>query len=488
MTIGKIALTLLFTLGSFGTTPFVSYSGQATGQSTITGYGTYYYTYTTELSTFDYVFGMITLVGQGYSSTLHYELNQAYSGTLELHAVSQEVWNRANIYTSNCTVMGKNSQTNNWTIRLNNVTSFDVTVVCPTQTVINALSGQIIGIQSYSFSAPTDTIPSTLGSIDASTSSMASSLSDILTVEQATRSLINQLIQNIRGDETLFVLADDLDTIIEELADVGSKLSLSNVMNESVDAYLIMRYYGDLYDYDHDKFPYYHITSNNNVPTTQLYLYKDKEYYLTCRIYNPTYASYPLDITMYNQSGNTEVGKTTVYNDYNAYYSTVTLKFTPSSNGYYYIVFGNRIIGKDVTPIYWGEADNLSSEMASMTHIKTQGIQGIIDAIKNLSLNVTNLTVNSTGITYNVNQTDVNNSVTNYNTNINQVYNVENNFGNTLDTQLQSYTFDNTQIISKLTSAGSVFGYTLEGLNGISLITMPLAVALVGIVLIAILG
>ena len=84
--------------------------------------------------------------------------------------------------------------------------------------------------------------------------------------------------------------------------------------------------------------------------------------------------------------------------------------------------------------------------------------------------------------------TEVNNNVNTYNTNINQVYNVENNFGTQLDSNIQNYNPDSTNIISRLTASGNIMATVLNGINGIELFTVPISVMLVGIVILAIVG
>lgn len=146
-----------------------------------------------------------------------------------------------------------------------------------------------------------------------------------------------------------------------------------------------------------------------------------------------------------------------------------------------------------LSPVLLCRRDHMPQEIQNLLGIDiadkyTNRLEAIKRAIENMSMNVNQLTVNATGITYNVNNTQVNNSVTTYNTNINQVYNIENNFGTQLDTQLQNYNPDNTSIISRLTASGNIMATVLNGINGIELFTIPISVMLVGIVLLAIVG
>ena len=115
-------------------------------------------------------------------------------------------------------------------------------------------------------------------------------------------------------------------------------------------------------------------------------------------------------------------------------------------------------------------------------------IQGVKTAVENMSMNVNQLTVNATGITYNVNNTQVDNSITTYNTNINQVYNVENNISADFNTYNQQFTPDFTSSLTALQDTSTMMNGIITQINGVQLFTVPILLTLAGIVLLAILG
>lgn len=135
---------------------------------------------------------------------------------------------------------------------------------------------------------------------------------------------------------------------------------------------------------------------------------------------------------------------------------------------------------------YW---DLLNITTANTYYFKySNQLQGIIDAINNMSMNVNQLTVNATGITYNVNNTQVNNSVNTYNTDIQNVYNVENDFSTSFNTYNQQFTPDFTETMSTIQSVPGVMNDIVVDLYGLPFIKYPLLLTLAGIVLIALLG
>lgn len=494
-------LTIVLSIPLFVSTPLAN----AVSQSYTTGYGSYYFTYNNDLDTFLVTFGNLGgIYMKGYCQTLTYEFNDTYSGYLDIHLLSESIYMNATVITENCYVKGKNSSQWDYSIGFKDATSIKVTIVLPTMSTNNSWSGNKMALTTnYNITRDIttvedylDDIETTMGQIDAKLGTMATSLSNIYGVENASRQLLAEIEYAIRGNNSLYVLSDDMGTIIYDLNSIVStvaqfkyNLVLNNVPLESMNAYLMFRSLGDLIIYKTDKLPYYNVTSEQH-SSIKSYLYSDRTYYLSMRIYNPSNMNYWGQIRILDNNDNIQ-SYNTVYHDYYSNYSTVTLSFTPSSNGYYYVDLYTYIQGKSITPLYFGENIGLSQEMYSLTHIPNTThnlLQGIIDAVRNMALNVNNLTVNATGITYNTNQTQVNNSVTNYNTNINQVYNVENNYGTQLDTKLQNYNPDNTSIISRLTASSNIMATVLNGINGIELFTVPISVMLVGIVLLAIVG
>lgn len=135
---------------------------------------------------------------------------------------------------------------------------------------------------------------------------------------------------------------------------------------------------------------------------------------------------------------------------------------------------------------YWPVYNTLNEAKYEVK--KMSLLENILTAIQNVSLNVNQLTVNATGITYNTNQTDVTNSVTNYNTNINQVFSIENNLSTDFNTYNQQFNPDFTESLQQIQSAPQVMNNIIVDLYNLPFIKYPLLITLAGIVLLAFLG
>lgn len=161
-----------------------------------------------------------------------------------------------------------------------------------------------------------------------------------------------------------------------------------------------------------------------------------------------------------------------------ANYDQIEMEF----QGQYYIV-----------PVFIGNQRYLPITVSNMIQRDTkdsyvQAINAVEDAVRSMSINVSNLTVNATGITYNVTNTEVNNSVTNYNTNINQVFNVENNLSTDFNTYNQQFNPDFTDTLQSIQVAPQVMNNILISLYDLPFIKYPTLITLAGIVLLALLG
>lgn len=88
----------------------------------------------------------------------------------------------------------------------------------------------------------------------------------------------------------------------------------------------------------------------------------------------------------------------------------------------------------------------------------------------------------------NVTYQDVTNVVNEYEFNIEQVFNIENNINQDLTNQMQNFNPDNTNIMQRLNDSSILLKSVINQINGIEIFTIPLAVTLVGIVLLAIVG
>lgn len=169
------------------------------------------------------------------------------------------------------------------------------------------------------------------------------------------------------------------------------------------------------------------------------------------------------------------------YYYYNNSSSSIWCNIAPNTSGY-------RV---SVIPLYMG--DNVPSELGTLFNIDfvdtyTKKLDDVVNAIRNMAVNVNNLTVNATGITYNTNQTQVDNSVNIYQNNISIVNNIENNFKTMFDNANQNYNVDNIPITSEMINTNNFMNNIATQLYGIDIIKYPVTLLLLGIVLIGLLG
>lgn len=121
---------------------------------------------------------------------------------------------------------------------------------------------------------------------------------------------------------------------------------------------------------------------------------------------------------------------------------------------------------------YW----TLFNTMKQLSLLQKQNddLQQIITILENMNINVT--------------YQDVTNVVNEYEFNIDQVFNIENNINQDLTNQMQNFNPDNTNIMQRLNDSSILLKSVINQINGIEIFTIPLAVTLVGIVLLAIVG
>ena len=151
-----------------------------------------------------------------------------------------------------------------------------------------------------------------------------------------------------------------------------------------------------------------------------------------------------------------------------------------------------KINSGEIIPFYFGYKNNMPSviynQFYSGDNPLISSIKSVENAVRNMAVNVNNLTVNATGITYNTNQTDVTNSVTNYNTNINQVFNIENNLSTDFNTYNQQFNPDFTDALTSIQVAPDVMNGIMVSMYDLPFIKYPVLITLAGIVLLAFLG
>lgn len=121
---------------------------------------------------------------------------------------------------------------------------------------------------------------------------------------------------------------------------------------------------------------------------------------------------------------------------------------------------------------YW-EVLMTMKQLNQINHLNGD-LSRIIYLLENMNINVTNQ--------------DVTNIVNQYDVNIDQVFNVENNINQQLQDQMQNYTPDNTNILQRLNDSSILLKSVMNQINGIEIFSIPIAVALVSIVLLAIVG
>lgn len=435
-------------------------------------------------------------------STFKYQFNNYYTGTVTINTFTNinptndlAAW-RPELFTDNCTVLSYTDSS--VTFYIKNVKEFSATLVYPTgKAQFNIQAWANPG--TTNITAQTDT----QSAVNQILSYVQFINEDSFSIAADMRTVRNKLLDSIGYGSSDDTIETDFDTLISAVNSVGTKIDvlhndmisiqniekLTNVPLESMNAYLMFRSLGSLIVYNTDKLPYYNVTSEQH-SSIKSYLYSDKTYYLSMRIYNPTNINFWGQIRIMDNNDNI-MSYDRVYHDYFSNYSTVTLSFTPNANGYYYVDLYTSIQGKSITPLYFGENTGLSQEMYSLTHIPNTThnlLQGIIDAVRNMALNVTNLSVNATGITYNTNQTQVDNSVTNYNTNINNVYTVENNISADFDTYNQQFNPDFGHSLDEQIYTNTYMYTIMNKFNDITFFSVPITLTMIGIVLLAILG
>lgn len=164
-----------------------------------------------------------------------------------------------------------------------------------------------------------------------------------------------------------------------------------------------------------------------------------------------------------------------------------------SSSGTKHFTFNNSTVNRYIYPYYYGWAEYIPQELMSIASDKysdayTKKIDEAINAIRSMAINVNNLTVNATGITYNTNQTQVDNSVTSYQNNIQIVNSVENNFKDMFDTANQNYNVDNIPITNQIVATSTFMNNITTDLFALDIIKYPVGLLLLGIVIIGLLG
>lgn len=121
---------------------------------------------------------------------------------------------------------------------------------------------------------------------------------------------------------------------------------------------------------------------------------------------------------------------------------------------------------------YWTIYDTINQ--LKELRLTNNSLARIIQLLENMNINVT--------------YQDVTNIVNNYDINIDQIFNVENNINTQLQQQMQNFTPDNTGILQRLNDSSILLKSVMNQINGIEIFSIPIAIALVGIVLLAIVG
>lgn len=488
----KIYISILTTILCFPVfmwTPLAN----AVSQSYTTGYGSYYFTYNNDLDTFLVTFGNLGgIYMKGYCQTLTYEFNDTYSGYLDIHLLSESIFMNATVITENCYVKGKNSSQWDYSIGFKDATSIKVTIVLPTMSTNNSWSGNKMALTTnYNITRDVTTvedyledIETTMGQIDAQLSTMATSLSNIYGVESASRQLLAEIEYAIRGNNSLYVLADDMGTLITDMNSIINTVSKIeyNQMYIPPHARMFMECITrqDITKIQHDVYGNYVVIDANpyrmymTYNTPMIFIYETN---VTDVI--PSFYSEHCTVTTLGF-----VRSATVI-----YYA---IKVESTSNGYKDFIW-QYPNNKKIYPLYLGPQTTVPAEFQFImgnyfNDAYINRLDLIKNAINNMSVNVNNMTVNATGITYNVNNTQVDNSVTSYNTNINQVYNIENNISADFNTYNEQFTPDFSSSLIALQDTSTMMNGIITQINGIQLFTVPILLTLAGIVLLAILG
>lgn len=314
--------------------------------------------------------------------------------------------------------------------------------------------------------------------------------------------MIRNLIINMSGysSDSNDNIATDMDTLISAINSINNHTKMLNNnpldMGE-INAYSYFSRYGRTYNGDYATFNVEAMTDTGSFDWDLPYTSIRNGYYD-----NSSYSNNAVLIFYANKTLNSSTIKAYSANDTNAsiYLADVTkmpnlrlyVAFINVSNATDYIQY-KFLTSCQVIPIYIGMLYNCPYDIQQLCGLSegdlyTHKLDEVINALQNMNVNVNNLTVNATGITYNVNNTQVNNSVTTYNTDIQNVYNVENDFSTSFNTYNQQFTPDFTETMSTIQSVPSVMNNVVVDLYNLPFIKYPILLTLAGIVLIALLG
>lgn len=199
--------------------------------------------------------------------------------------------------------------------------------------------------------------------------------------------------------------------------------------------------------------------------------FNDLKFY---QIYNGDLIQFTFDVYLYQQNRSDIVIYFAINDSYHPW---------PNGNNAFalYVSKGIYKYGEAVTEFkyilpddinYWTIYDTINQ--LKELRLTNNSLARIIQLLENMNINVT--------------YQDVTNIVNNYDINIDQIFNVENNINTQLQQQMQNFTPDNTGILQRLNDSSILLKSVMNQINGIEIFSIPIAIALVGIVLLAIVG
>lgn len=481
----SIILTVFISMSVF-VVPIFASTAHGPNNLIPTPYGTCTYEfYYDNANPHDVTIGGVTFPGTGPVHSIKYTFTQPYTGTFDIDLNNSSILNNIwNLLTSNCYLL---SVVDDDTLRfaVNNAEYCEI-IIIPSQ-YYNAL---FINLKNQNLEEVQDTMTA-VNSILSHVTYMDGQIQNM----HADTTMIRNLLISLSGytadsDDNI---ATDFDTLISAMSQVGETLdSIDMGISSLLLSDKLPIYSGpfiDLLDVNNANWKsdiqgtYTEIIGNSY--TYDVYLLSGFKYVWLYAVNRDVSTIRPI----FTSSNVTSAVTRTLRSHNLTYYMVET---TVSSSNRYTFTW-NATTNFNIYPLYFGTDWSLPSELMFITRnafndMYTSKLDGVINAINNMSLNVNNLTVNATGITYNVTNNEVNTSITEYNTNINQVYNIENDFSNDFDTYNENYV-PNLQLPLESVENGSRFyNNLLSDLYEIPIIKYPTMITIVGIILLAFLG
>ena len=462
------------------------------------------------------------------SQTFNYQMNDYRDGVVTFYYTPVSRLTYLDIFVSGATISSYNSSSGQLVLNINGTQDFSVTFAT-SNTVAGLVDSAINSSYGTGTTSDVNAPATSLHSIDVKLSTTNDSLSQIIgyidNIETYTDN-VETLLTNIRTyssylqtmSATTTNIYNDVDTYLPEI---------NNRLNSIISYVDNIENYIDNIEIDLDTLINAINASNNQQKfiTNYSYIneYNSQAYNLFYR-YNHTinYRDTFMSVTVSNNDTSFNGNKATsfnpgycllfacsgnAYNDMVPYVAnTSTSYITYNYLGRYYnfniyeILWTHsqrdwisfKINSGEIIPFYFGYKNNMPSviynQFYSGDNPLISSIKAVENAVRNMAVNVNNLTVNATGITYNTNQTQVTNSVTNYNTNINQVFNVENNLSTDFDLYNQQFNPDFTDTLQSISVAPQVMNNIITSLYDLPFIKYPTLITLAGIVLLALLG